>query len=97
MKKLIGENDKVRVLFTMRQIDMIIEHTFAEDDLLNALQVSELTGTKRKVLFTLHDLEDLNGHVAAASNHCADKKLQQELDSIYEIIQEVELKYDLQY
>ncbi len=42
MRKLIDEHEKVNVLFTMRQIDMLIEHTFAEDDLLNALQVSEL-------------------------------------------------------
>jgi len=97
MSKLVGENDKVKVLLTKRQIHVIIEHTFAEDDLLNALQVSELAGTKRKVFFTLHDLEDLNGHVAAASNHCDDKKLQQELDSIYDTIQEVEFKYDLRY
>jgi len=95
MRRLIGEKDKVPVLLTKRQIELLIEHTFAEDDLLNALQVFEITGGKRKVLYTLHDLEDLNGHVAAAANHCTNRKLQQELDSIYEIIQEVELKFDL--
>ena len=97
MKKVIGQNDKVSVLLTKKQIDLIIEHTFAEDDLLDALRISELAGAKRKARFTLHDLEDLNGHVAATSNHCNDKKLQQDLDFIYEIIQEVELKYDLDY
>jgi len=47
------------------------------------------------VLFTLHDLEDLNGHVAAAANHCKDKKLEDLLDTIYEAIQKAEQKYDL--
>jgi len=97
MSRLIGENDKVPVLLTKRQIELLNEHTFAEDALLNALHVSEIAGGKRKVLFTLHDLEDLNGHVAAAANHCSNRKLQKELDLVYEIIQEVESKYDLHY
>jgi hypothetical protein len=97
MSRVIDENDKIPVLLTKRQIELLTEHTFAEDDLLNTLNVSEIAGGKRKVLFTLHDLEDLNGHVAAAANHCSNRKLQQELDSVYDIIQEVELKYDLHY
>ncbi len=96
MKKLVNEGEKVPLRLSKRQIELIVEHTFAEDSLLDSLRVAEVVGGKRKVRFTLHDLEDLNGHVAAAANHCADRKLQRELDVIYDTIQEVERRYDLQ-
>jgi len=95
MNKAVSEHEKVPLLLSKKQIDLIIEHTFAEDDLLDALWVSEVSGSRRIVLFTLHDLEDLNGHVAAAANHCKDKKLEDLLDTIYEAIQKAEQKYDL--
>ncbi|MBE9540437.1 MAG: hypothetical protein IMF06_15240 [Proteobacteria bacterium] len=95
MKKSIEEHEKVPLLLSKDQIDLIIEHTFAEDDLLDALRVAEVVGRRIKVLFTLHDLEDLNGHVAAVANHCEDRKMQNQFDAIYDAIQKVELKYDL--
>ena len=96
MKKLVNEYEKVPLKLSKKQIELIFEHTFAEDSLLNTLGVAEVMGSKKRVLFTLHDLEDLNGHVAAAANHCADKKLQRELDVIYDAIQEVERRYEFQ-
>ena len=97
MKKIVEEHEKVPLILTKKQIELISEHTFAEDDLLGALKIAVVSGVKRKVLFTLHDLEDLNGHVAAAANHCEDRKLQRDLDAIYDAVQELELKYDLRY
>ena len=97
MKKVVGETDKVPLLLTQEQIDLIIEHTFAEDGLLNSLRISEVVGRKRKAMFTLHELEYLDGHVAATANHCEDNKLQRQLDSIFDSIQKVQEKYDLCY
>lgn len=94
MRKMVGLNDKVPLLLTGEQVALIIEHTCA---LLNALRISEVAGAKRKAMLTLHDLEDLNGHIAAIANHCEDKKLQKKLDSIFQTIQKVEDKYDLRY
>jgi hypothetical protein len=97
MRKMVGVDEKVPLLLTGEQISLIIEHTFAEDSLLNALRISEVVGTKRKAMFTLHDLESLDGDVAAIANHSEDKKLQKKLDSIFQAIQKVEDKYDLRY
>lgn len=97
MKKVVGENDKVPLLLTQEQIDLIVEHTFAEDSLLNSLRISEVVGRKRRAMFTLHDLEYLDGHVAAAANYCEKKELQRELDSIFDTIQKVQAKYGLCY
>ena len=96
MKKQINEEEKVPLRLSKKQIGLIFEHTFAEDDLLDALRLAEIIGGKRRVRFTLHDLEDLNGHVAAAANHCTDRKLQCELDVIYDAIQEIERRYEFQ-
>ncbi len=95
MSKVVGEHEKVSLLIYKKQIDLILEHTFAEDDLLQALSIAEVSGSKRKALLSLHDLEDLNGHVAAAANHCGDRKLERELDGIYDLIEKVERKYVL--
>jgi hypothetical protein len=97
MRKLIDVDEKVPLLLTGEQIALIIEHTFSEDVLINALRISEVVGSKRKAMFTLHDLEYLDGHVAAVANHSEDKKLQKKFDSIFQTIQRVEDKYDLDY
>ena len=38
-------------------------------------------GRKLVVKFTLNDLEELRGYIAAEANHAEDKKLQKELDA----------------
>ena len=45
MKKIIEEDEKVPLLLSKKQIEVILEHTFAEEDLLEALRVSEITGS----------------------------------------------------
>ena len=97
MKKSIGENEKVPLMLTEEQIEVIVEHTFAEDELLNALKIAEAVGTKRRVKFTLHELEFLEGHVAATANHCEDPNLQRKLDDVCELISKVQGSYDLVY
>jgi hypothetical protein len=97
LKKDVEEHEKVPLLLSKKQIDLIIDHTIAEDDLVEALQIAEVSGGRRKVFFTLEDLEHLNGHVAAAANHCDDRKLERELDALYEHIDKVEREYDVRY
>lgn len=97
MRIRVGVNEKVPLLLSEAQIALIIEHTIAEDALIKVLRASEVVGTKRRAMLTLHDLEYLDGDVAAIANHCEDKKLQKKLDSIFQTIQTVEDKYDLRY
>ena len=97
MKKYIREDEKVSLLLSKTQIELIREHTFAEFELPDVFIVSETSGNKQKVWFTLHDLDHLNGYIAAAANHCEDKKLQRKLDALYDTIQRVEQKYEIKY
>ena len=98
MKKVVSENEKVPLRLSEEQIQLIREHTFADSELLNAFNIAEVVSkTKRQAMYTLYDLEDLEGHVAAAANHCEDRKLQGKLDTIFLTIQRVQDKYDLDY
>jgi uncharacterized protein YciW len=96
--KRISEEEKVSLLLSQKDINIVIDNTLAMDDrLISALTVSEVCGKKRKVNFTLHDLEDFSGHIAAAANHCEDKVFQNNLDSIIVKIEKTQSKYELVY
>lgn len=95
MRRLVEEHEKVTLLLSKKQIDLVFEHTFADDDLLDALRIAGVAGAKRKVQLTLDELDDLNGHVAAAANHCDDRGLRRKLDEVYEAIEKVERRYEI--
>jgi hypothetical protein len=44
--------------------------------------------------FTLDDLEDLLGHLAADANHAKDGKIQKRLDALYDRLLAVQRSYD---
>ena len=44
--------------------------------------------------YTLDDLEDLLGHIAAGANHTEDSKLRDRLDSLYDRLFRVQRSYD---
>ena len=71
---------------------MILEHTFADDELTAPLRIVS-TSHKPAYSFTLEDLEELMGSVAAEANHAKDKKLQKELDRLFARIETVLQSY----
>jgi hypothetical protein len=78
-KKRIGPEDTVPVELSERDRRLILEHTFAEDDLTDRLRLVPRKGQRPLYRYTLDDLEDLAGYVAAESNHAKDRKLGKEL------------------
>lgn len=44
--------------------------------------------------FTLDDLEDILGHVAAEANHAEDSRRQDELDDLYKRLLRIQRSYD---
>lgn len=84
----IEPGDRVGVRLSSRQRKLIVEETYADDHLLRQLRLVTVNGKLPPVRFTLDDWEDLQGHVAAASNHHEDKTLSRELLAIFKSIQE---------
>lgn len=62
---------------------MILEHTFADDELTNRLRIVPQPGESPIYGFNLDDLDDLAGYVAAEANHAKNKKLQGELQRLF--------------
>jgi len=52
-----------------------MKHTFAGSDLTDRLRIVPSPGRRPLYLFTLDDLDELAGYVAAEANHAKVKKL----------------------
>lgn len=95
MKRIkIGEDDAIEVPFTARQRTLIIDHTFADPELTERLRSANARQAKLFALFTLYDLEELCGYIAAEANHTKDKRLQRELQGLFERLTRLMERYD---
>ena len=82
--KKIQYGEKLPVYFTKDELQVIRDKTFC-DPKFGKLGLVEKD--KIKVDMSLDDIEDIQGHVAAEANHTKNKKLQKELDSIFDSLQ----------
>ena len=87
-RKRIEHSDRVGVRLAQRQRKLIVDETYADDELVKQLRLVRVDGALPPVELTLDDWEDLQGHVAAASNHHENKKVSKELLAIFGRIQE---------
>ena len=76
-----------------RERDLILSHTFAGESLTNRLQVVPQAVQRPVFHFTLDDLDELVGCVAAEANHANNKVLQEQLYQLCERIEAVLSKY----
>lgn len=76
------EDDSIEVIFSLKERDLILNHTFTGDDLTERLNDSPEVNGKILVHYDSEELEDLIGFVAAEANHAKDKNFQNELDAL---------------
>src|SRR4051794_37384960 len=80
MKKIIKRGEKVGLRLTQAERKLLLDAL-----LLIPKEVERAirsTPVHEPLMFTLDDLEDLAGHVAAGANHAEDKSLRDKLDRI---------------
>jgi hypothetical protein len=94
MRKKIKEGQKVAVGFSPRERQLVLEHTFAEPELTTALRRARLVDGRHMVRYTLGDIDEVLGYVAAEANHSTDKKLRRELDALYARLRREMESYD---
>ena len=82
-RKRIAADEKVALELSDRERDLIMKHTFAGDELTYRLRVVPRPGEPPLYRFTLDDLDELAGYVAAEANHAKVKKLEKELRLLY--------------
>jgi hypothetical protein len=78
------EINEVEIKFTLQERDLIIDHTYAGPDLTKRLQIAEIKGKHLIAKYSIYDLEDLIGFIAAEANHTDDKKSGKKLDRLFE-------------
>ncbi len=93
-RKKIGVDEKVPVQLTMEQRDLILKDTLADPDLTGPLEIAPAAGNKIAVGYTLADIEELMGFVAAEANHTNDRKLERKLDQLWQYLQTFEDQYE---
>ena len=88
-RKRIAEGETVPLELNQRERELILDHTFAETDLTNRLRIVPGRGQRPIYRFTLGELDELAGYVAAEANHTKVKKLEKELDVLFERIEDL--------
>lgn len=92
-RKKISENTRILVELTARERELILAHTFAGDELLAQVQMLPEVGN-RGAKYTLYEIEELQGFVAAEANHTNDCRLAKELSALHEHLQRAMEQYD---
>ena len=87
-KKRIKPDEKVVLRLTQRQCGLIIDKTFAPSELTGRLRLG-IVGKKPVYRFTLGELDELMGYVAAEANHTPNRKLERELLDIFGRMEEL--------
>ena len=82
-RKQIASGEKVPLELTEHERDLIIKHTFAGNNLTDRLRIVPSPGRRPFYRFTLDDLDELAGYVAAEANHAKVKRLEKELRRLY--------------
>lgn len=83
-RKKITYGTKIPVKLTKRELELIQKETFYDPDFAK-LAVADGKGIR--VDISLDDIEEIQGYVAAEANHAQNKKVQKELDQLYEKLQ----------
>jgi hypothetical protein len=89
LRKQIAIGEKVPLELTEPERDLIMKHTFAGNNLTDRLRIVPSPGRRPFYRFTLDDLDELAGYVAAEANHAKVKKLEKELHRLYSRITDV--------
>lgn len=92
-RKQIAAGEKVPLELTQRERDLIMKHTFAGSDLTDRLRIVPSPDRRPFYRFTLDDLDELAGYVAAEANHAKVNKLEKELRQLYGRIVDVLQSY----
>lgn len=91
---LRGIARRVRFPCTSVGIAKIIEHTLVGPEITGPLEQASPGAGVLGFDLTLDDLDELLGSIAAEANHCRSKKLEKELDGLYDRVKDVMESYD---
>lgn len=90
-RTVIPPGSKVPVRLTFRERDLIRNKTFCDPDFAKCAVVE---GTGIRMDLSLDEIEEVQGDVAAASNHTKNSKLRKDMDRLFDKLQGILDTYD---
>ena len=95
MEKIVLEHgQKIMVTFTLNERDLILNCMVLENYLIEMFKIAIIKNNQISIHFTIDELEDLLGYIAAEANHADDKKLVNRLEKLYDRLDELVLLYE---
>jgi hypothetical protein len=85
--------NEIEIKFTTQERDLIIDHTFTGPNLTQRLQIAEIKGKYLITKYSMYDLDELVGFIAAEANHTDDKKIEKKLDRLFDKLNSILEKY----
>lgn len=92
-RRTIQPDDKITIRMSARDHDLLLEDVFINPEYLERLRPAP-SGRGLVGEFTLDDLEDILGNVAATANHSEEPKLKMALDDLFDRILLKQRSYD---
>ena len=74
--------------------ELIMEYALGEPDLVDRLRLCETRDGELRVGYTLSELDELQGYVAAEANHTKDAALEDRLDALFGKLKAYEDRYE---
>jgi hypothetical protein len=88
-----SDMERMNIRLTIEDRNLILDKTFAGDDLTERLRAAKVEENHVNVVFTLDEIDDLAGFIAAEANHTEDSKQASMLEALYDKISDIESKY----
>jgi Plasmid pRiA4b ORF-3-like protein len=85
-RKRIAPGSTLLLELNERERELILEHSFADDDLTRRLRLVPQPGKRPVYRFTLGELDELGGCVAFEANHAKQSKLKKEWERLFDKI-----------
>jgi len=92
-RRKIQAGEKIAVRMTARDRTLLLDHAFSDPEYAERLRPAP-SGRGLVGDYSLDDLEDILGYIAAEANHTKDKKLRRELDALYDRLSQIQQDYD---
>ena len=93
-RKRIAHKEPLEVVLSARDAELIDKHTFADLNYVERLKKTPGSDNRLSGKFTLDELDDLLGYIAAEANHTKSRKLEKELDALYDRLQNLVDSYE---
>ena len=90
----IKPGQKIQIILTVKERELILNCFIIEQELIDILINASVSGNMVSTQCTLDELDELLGYIAAEANHTNDKKLQNELDRLYDNLENIINLYD---